>query len=534
MRFAVALPWWGYALAFAAALGLAWHTYAAAALPSRSRALLTALRALTLLLLVAAVLRPVRLVPPASARDRVVPILVDVSRSMRIADDEGPARLERARSAAAALVTALAPSFRTEVWTFGDGVVPGNLDQLQASAGRSDIGGALTAIADRYRGRALGGIVVISDGGDTAMRDDPRSDGASAPVFTVGVGTPAITRDREIVAMTAGEPRLADSTVDVHVSALEQRLWHAAARADPHGQRAAGGRAPRAPAADGAPVHTVFTVSPDRDGADRLPGVGPGGARRDRRREQQPQRAGGAAGTPPAPAAGGGRAGLRAHVPEAGAGPRHQPRRRFGGAQGRRPTTAARPSSCRPPPRAPAALAGGLPREPRRALRLRRRGLRQHRSGVLHPRPARDRPRRSSPCAAAGCWCFGGRSFEQQGLAGTPLDEVLPVDMSDRRALSRGSRTSGRAGVPRSPSPPTAPTIRRRAVGATADEAGAAGRRCRRWRRSRSSAAPGPGRRCWRWPAGAAGDTAAAAGRRSATARAARWSSPAKRRGAGA
>ena len=175
MRFAVALPWWGYVLAFGAAVALAWYTYAAAPLAPRSRALLTALRALTLALLVAAVLRPVILLPPASARDRIVPILVDVSRSMRIADGDGPARLQRAKAAAEALVGALAPSYRTDIWTFGDGVAPGDLGRLQASAGRSDIGGALTAIADRYRGRALGGVVVVSDGGDTALRDDARS-----------------------------------------------------------------------------------------------------------------------------------------------------------------------------------------------------------------------------------------------------------------------------------------------------------------------------------------------------------------------
>lgn len=189
MRFAVALPWWGYALAFGAALALAWYSYATAAVAPRARLGLTALRALTLLLLVAAVLRPVRLVPPASARDRVVPILVDVSRSMRIADGAGPARLQQARAAADTLVAALATSYKTEVWTFGDGVAPGNLGRLQATAGRSDIGGALTAITDRYRGRALGGIVVISDGGDTTASDDTRVDGTAAPVFTVGVGT---------------------------------------------------------------------------------------------------------------------------------------------------------------------------------------------------------------------------------------------------------------------------------------------------------------------------------------------------------
>ena len=70
MRFAVALPWWGYALVFASALGLAVYTYAGARLVPARRALLTALRAAALLLLVTAVLRPVRVLPPSSAHGR--------------------------------------------------------------------------------------------------------------------------------------------------------------------------------------------------------------------------------------------------------------------------------------------------------------------------------------------------------------------------------------------------------------------------------------------------------------------------------
>ena len=122
MRFAVALPWWGYALVFASALGLAVYTYAGARLVPARRALLTALLAAALLLLVTAVLRPVRVLPPSSARDRIVPVLVDGSRSMRVADAEGPARMQRAKSAAGALVTALETTVRTEVWAFGDGL----------------------------------------------------------------------------------------------------------------------------------------------------------------------------------------------------------------------------------------------------------------------------------------------------------------------------------------------------------------------------------------------------------------------------
>ena len=70
-----------------------------------------------------------------------------------------------------------------------------------------------------------------------------------------------------------------------------------------------------------------------------------------------------------------------------------------------------------------------------------------------------------------GLLVFGGRSFEQQGLAGTPLDEVLPVDMSDRRALvarvSNGAPASG-APVALTPDGADHPATR---SGATAEDA---------------------------------------------------------------
>src|SRR4029450_10069452 len=60
MSFAVVLPWWGYALAFGAAVILGWLAYAR--VPVRltlgKRLGLSALRAFTLLLLLAILLRP--------------------------------------------------------------------------------------------------------------------------------------------------------------------------------------------------------------------------------------------------------------------------------------------------------------------------------------------------------------------------------------------------------------------------------------------------------------------------------------------
>ncbi len=428
MRFAVALPWWGYVLVAAGAVALAVFTYAAARVPARLRLGLTVLRALTLLLLVAAVLRPVRVVPASAARNRVVPVLVDVSRSMRVADGEGPARMQRARSAAAELVAALDPSFRTEVWAFGDGVVRAELGDMQASAGRSDLSGALRSVADHYRGRTLGGMVVVSDGGDTSSRDVA---GLNAPVFTVGIGEPRMTRDREVVAMSAGEPRLADSTVDVQVSALSTGFG-----AQPLELTLTANGRPvdvrRLAASDGAPVSTVFTVSPDPSTPTvyrvELP-VAPGEVASENNTRsvlvEPPGRT------------------RRLLLVEGAPGYEHTFLKRAlardssldvdsvirkGQTDDGRPTFFVQAAASRA-----AALAAGFPHT--------RAELFAYDAVVFgNVEAAFFTPEQLEATAAfvaargGGLLVLGGRSFEREGLAGTPLDEVLPVDMSDRRA----------------------------------------------------------------------------------------------------
>src|SRR5580765_3031588 len=98
MQFAHPLPWW---LALVLAAGIALSSFLAYRRPlarlTRGRlALLVALRVATLSALALFLFRPVILVPPASTRGAVVPVLVDVSRSMRLNDADGESRLARA------------------------------------------------------------------------------------------------------------------------------------------------------------------------------------------------------------------------------------------------------------------------------------------------------------------------------------------------------------------------------------------------------------------------------------------------------
>ena len=271
MQFAIALPWWTLLLIAAAVCAVAWACYAGAivAIPRRQRAALATLRALTLLLLVACLLRPVRVVPPDSSSDVVVPVLVDVSRSMGLPDMDGRTRINAARDLLDRQVRpALATRFVPEVWTFGDVLEQAaDASAIDATAARSDLSGALRALRDRYRERKVAAVVVMSDGGDTGAQDAATSvDAGSVPVYAIGIGAPRVASDLEVLDVSAGEMAVADSSVDISVSAVNR------GGAAPFDLRVLENGRPIdlrrvVPAADGGPVRAVFTVSPPRDAA---------------------------------------------------------------------------------------------------------------------------------------------------------------------------------------------------------------------------------------------------------------------------
>jgi uncharacterized membrane protein len=266
MRFAVLLPWWGYLLLFSAAIILGWLAYARTPikLTPGSRIGLSALRAVTLLTLIAILLRPVVMVPPAAANNSLLPVLVDVSRSMRLKDGDGTSRLERAQAVVRDLQARLGKEYRLEVLTFGEALAAAtDVDQLAATARRSDLTGAMADLAERHRNDRLAGVIVLSDGGDTAPQEARATQAINAPVMTVGIGNAAMPRDREVVNLTAGEPLLPGASIDVSVSATSNGFGN-----EPVELRLSANGRPLevrrvTPTAEGAPVHAVFTVSPD-------------------------------------------------------------------------------------------------------------------------------------------------------------------------------------------------------------------------------------------------------------------------------
>ncbi len=266
MQIGVPIPWWGVAAAVLAAAIFAWRAYAhpPVHLTPRQRAILTTLRLCVLLVVLFVLLRPLRdePVPPG---DGVVAVLVDSSRSMAIPDADGKPRIDAARDLVRdRLVPVLGEAFDVEVLAFGEAPVAADVDTLVAGASRSDVAGALAAVPARFGGRAMAGIVVVSDGVATGTGDAAEvAARLSVPVYTVGVGDPRPGPDREVKALEAGRPVAAGSAVDVTATIVSHGFGDAPfdVRLIADG-RLFGVRRAR-PARDGAPIVTVFRVAPD-------------------------------------------------------------------------------------------------------------------------------------------------------------------------------------------------------------------------------------------------------------------------------
>ncbi len=266
MTFANPLPPLAIGVILAAALLVAWLAYRGVPIAPRRRYALSALRFTTLVWIVLCLMRPIGRPSPGAAHDVVVPILVDASRSMGLADADGERRIDRARTAVEReLLPAIAARFRPDLLRFGDHVTASRTADLSATDRRTALAAALRDVRDRYRASAVAGIVLVSDGGDNGSADAAAAASGGAPVFAIGVGARTPGRDREVVSVTTAESVLSDAAVDVTVSAvahgygsapLELRLLENGRVVDLRRAR---------PTGDGIPVSETFHVSPGRD-----------------------------------------------------------------------------------------------------------------------------------------------------------------------------------------------------------------------------------------------------------------------------
>jgi uncharacterized membrane protein len=458
VSFAHPFPWWLALLLAAAIAASAYGQYRRPLSPLTrgQRGLLSALRVLALAILVLCLFRPVAILPPTGTRDAIVPILVDGSRSMRLADADGQTRIARA---AALLQNELGPAFTaqftTEIYSVGEGLAPAKADALTADARRTDLAGALAATRERYRGQRVAGIIVLSDGADTgtaAPRGSDRSDGSGRsgsdghaggpPVFAIGIGSPDGLRDREVIGISTGDPRLDHASVDLHVTAVSSGFGRTpfTLRVLGNGQLLDTRRI--VPAADGSPIDETFTVAPDPVS----PTVYTADIPRD---ESEPVAENNTRSVLVSPA------GRKRRVLAIEGAPGHEHSfmtRAWTADPGLEVDSVTRKGKnaegidtflVQAGAGRSAALAGGFP--------TRRDQLYAYDALVIANVESDFFTRAQLAMAAdfvaergGGLLVLGGRSFAQRGLSGTPLEEVLPVELNDRRGgLVRTALPSG-------------------------------------------------------------------------------------------
>ena len=293
MQIGVPIPGWGVAAAVLAAAIMAWWAYARPPvdLTRRQRATLTALRLGVLLGVLFLLLRPLR-TEPAPPGAGVVAVLVDHSRSMAIPDAAGVPRIERARSLVRdRLLPVLGGAFDVEVLAFGEALAAVDVDAIEALAARSEIAGALDAVRERFGGRALAGVVVVSDGVATDRRAVAEVAARSpAPIYAVGVGSPRPGPDREVTALDAGEPVATRSVVDVSATIVSRGLGDASFEVRLRGRGASRRRAPRASGARRCTGHRSVPGGARSRADDRVHGRGAGRRRGAGAGEQPPGR----------------------------------------------------------------------------------------------------------------------------------------------------------------------------------------------------------------------------------------------------
>jgi uncharacterized membrane protein len=222
------LPVWGVLVlaALGAALTLWGLARSGRSLSRLTRLTLLTLRLGTVALLAWCLCRPVLVVAESLKQRNVVAVLVDDSRSMRIADVNGAARAASVRALAggpdSSLLRALAARYQVRVYrTSATGRVP-DVSALGFDGGRTRLLGAITRVEDELGGTPLSGVVVLSDGAENGSSADGALSIADqlatlrargVPIYTVGIGSTRFDKDIEISELGGPRQALRNATV---------------------------------------------------------------------------------------------------------------------------------------------------------------------------------------------------------------------------------------------------------------------------------------------------------------------------------
>ena len=192
----------------------------------RDRITLVALRLAVVAVLAFCLFRPLLILKAAVPQQNFLGVLIDDSRSMTIADHDGKPRTEFVQQQLAdpksPLLEALSKRFVLRFFRFSS-----NADRLNGPADlkyegtATRLGQALDRARDELSGLPLAGLVMVTDGADTSEGTLDESlaslKARSIPVFPVGVGQDHFARDVQISRVETPRSTLKGTTLSVDV-----------------------------------------------------------------------------------------------------------------------------------------------------------------------------------------------------------------------------------------------------------------------------------------------------------------------------
>jgi uncharacterized membrane protein len=193
---------------------------------TRDRVALAGIRLAILAVILICLFRPLLVVRAASPQQNFIGVLLDDSRSMQIADVDGQPRANYVKSEfgdqTRGILQALSNRFTVRTFRFSNAATRTTQESDLTFAGsQSRLGAALSGVRQELAGLPVAGLVMVSDGADTA--DTALGEALLAlkaetlPVFTIGVGQETLSKDIQVGRVATPKTALKGTTLMVDV-----------------------------------------------------------------------------------------------------------------------------------------------------------------------------------------------------------------------------------------------------------------------------------------------------------------------------